>query len=500
MGPLKHKGGPLSLLIRRQAPWVVRGALVFSALFVTFAWLKYGSAVANAAAGLERTPIRPKWILGHCLSLGAFALLSAILFQSGPTPIPRDAVGALWLVPWAAAVLSFGLALAPAAFWRGLVRATGKLWLYTSAGAICACAMGEMSWKLWAPASKLTFYLVRLFLSPFVAPVVTQPAAMEIGTTSFAVKITPQCSGLEGIGLFLIFSVCWLLLFRSELRFPQALMLIPAAVAALFLLNSARIAALILIGHGGAPGIAIGGFHSQAGWIAFNSVAFATAVAARRLRFFAAPGHERLPGAQPAESSATAAYLVPFLAIVAAGMLARALSGNFEWMYWLRFPAALAALLTFRRDYPTPAWKPDWFAPLVGAGVFILWLAVDRVLTAPAVDALPALMTASPAVRAFWLAARIGGAVAVVPIAEELAFRGYLLRRLAAVDFERVSLHAITLFPLLGSSLAFGLMHGRLWLAGVLAGIAYAVAARRRGSLGDAIVAHATTNALENAR
>jgi CAAX prenyl protease-like protein len=200
--------------------------------------------------------------------------------------------------------------------------------------------------------------------------------------------------------------------------------------------------------------------------------------------------------AQPAESSATAAYLVPFLAVVAAGMLARALSENFEWMYWLRFPAALAALMAFRRDYPRPAWKPDWFAPLLGAGVFILWLAIDRAMTAPAANALPALLAASPAVRLSWVAARVAGAVIVVPIAEELAFRGYLLRRLAAVDFGRVSFQTLALFPLLGSSLAFGLMHGRLWPAGVLAGIAYAAAARRRGSLGDAIVAHATTNAL----
>ncbi len=38
-------------------------------------------------------------------------------------------------------------------------------------------------------------------------------------------------------------------------------------------------------------------------------------------------------------------------------------------------------------------------------------------------------------------------------------------------------------------------MHGR-WLAGTLAGMAYALALYRRGKIVDAIVAHATTNAL----
>ncbi len=495
-GALENKGGALTGLIRHQGPWAVRAALVFGALFVTFAYLKYGPAVARAAAGLERVPISRKLILGHCIALSAFAVLSAVLFGNEWNAIPRDAVAALWLTQWAAAVLSIALALAPATFWRDLLRGTGRLWAYASAGSICACAVGFRSWKLWKYASDLTFSLVRMALNPFVAHVVAHPDTKEIGTPTFTVVIERQCSGLEGIGLFLIFSVCWLLLFRSELRFPRALVLIPAAIVTLFLMNSVRITALILIGNAGAPEIAVGGFHSQAGWIAFNSVAVATAVAARRLRFFAAPGSERLPSARPAESPATAAYLLPFLAIVAAGMLARAMSGNFEWMYWLRFPAALAALLAFRHDYPRPAWKPDWCAPLVGAGVFLLWLALDRALVAPSADALPALAAASPALRVSWLAARIAGAVTIVPVAEELAFRGYLLRRLTAADFERVGFAAVTLLALLGSSLAFGLMHGRLWPAGIVAGIAYAIATRRRGSLGDAIIAHATTNAL----
>jgi len=47
-----------------------------------------------------------------------------------------------------------------------------------------------------------------------------------------------------------------------------------------------------------------------------------------------------------------------------------------------------------------------------------------------------------------------------------------------------------TPLALLGSSLAFGLVHDR-WVAASLAGIAYGAVAVRRGSLGAAIVAHA---------
>jgi CAAX prenyl protease-like protein len=80
-------------------------------------------------------------------------------------------------------------------------------------------------------------------------------------------------------------------------------------------------------------------------------------------------------------------------------------------------------------------------------------------------------------------------------LAEELAFRGYVIHKLVTQDFETVPLGRFTWFACLLSSILFGLLHGR-WLAGTLAGIGYALALRQRGQLADAIVAHMTTNAL----
>ena len=94
-----------------------------------------------------------------------------------------------------------------------------------------------------------------------------------------------------------------------------------------------------------------------------------------------------------------------------------------------------------------------------------------------------------------WLIARVLGSVVVIPLAEELAFRGYLLRRLVAADFRTVSPDRLTGVAFVISSMAFGALHGR-WLAGTLAGVCYALAFCRRGRIGDAVLAHATTNAL----
>jgi CAAX prenyl protease-like protein len=91
---------------------------------------------------------------------------------------------------------------------------------------------------------------------------------------------------------------------------------------------------------------------------------------------------------------------------------------------------------------------------------------------------------------------RAAAAVITVPIAEELAFRGFLIRRLMAADFERLDVRKFSLVSLPVSSLAFGLLHGDRWIAGTVAGLLYALVFLRRGRIGDAVAAHAVTNAL----
>jgi CAAX prenyl protease-like protein len=80
-----------------------------------------------------------------------------------------------------------------------------------------------------------------------------------------------------------------------------------------------------------------------------------------------------------------------------------------------------------------------------------------------------------------------------VPLAEELAFRGYLTRRLISADFQAVPDGRFTWPSFLISSLLFGALHQRR-LAGTIAGMAYALAYYRRGKLIDAVAAHSVTN------
>jgi CAAX prenyl protease-like protein len=183
--------------------------------------------------------------------------------------------------------------------------------------------------------------------------------------------------------------------------------------------------------------------------------------------------------------------------ILGAGMLSGAMSGKFEWLYPLRFFAAAGALWVFRSTYSKLDWRVGWLGPGIGAAVFLLWIGLDRLMGARVATAMPlALGASSAAARITWISFRVLAATITVPIAEELAFRGFLLRRLVSPDFESVPFTRFTWLSVLVSSALFGALHGSLWFAGILAGLLYSFAAIRRGRIGEAVAAHATTNAL----
>src|SRR5262249_6002685 len=92
----------------------------------------------------------------------------------------------------------------------------------------------------------------------------------------------------------------------------------------------------------------------------------------------------------------------------------------------------------------------------------------------PPVRGLPGRPAAGPlaAPGLAWAAVRVFGSVVTVPIAEELAFRGFLSRRLIAADFWDVPEGRFTWSTWFVSSVLFGLLHGR-WLGGTVAGLLY---------------------------
>src|SRR5262249_58040956 len=145
---------------------------------------------------------------------------------------------------------------------------------------------GLLTDAFWEPLGQGTFWLVHALLSLCCRETVYTPADWTVGTSAFSVQIAPSCSGYEGIGLIWAFLGIYLWLFRDRLRFPQAFLLLPLGTLVIWLLNAVRIAALILIGTWGSRQVALGGFHSQAGWLAFNLAALALVFLTQRMRLF----------------------------------------------------------------------------------------------------------------------------------------------------------------------------------------------------------------------
>jgi exosortase E/protease (VPEID-CTERM system) len=473
--------------------WSSRILFAFAASVTVFAAVRAEQRLEPILAGIRTQAIRPAWLLVHLMLVAALVPLLQMLYHQVPTFLPFAVVAALAVLCAIAAAAAAFAAVAPWQIWLRLTRSLGVDWLYAGVVAIVAVCTWQWSQSLWQPTAAVTFDLVRLALSPILPTLQTDASMMVIRTDHFAVQVIGLCSGLEGVGFMLAFSCAWLLYFRKEYIFPNALLLLPAGLLLIFGLNVLRIACLFLIGNAGYWTVAEYGFHSQAGWMAFIAVACVLAFVSRRSAWLSRTA-VRSPSSGTSENP-TASYLLPLLVILGVGFVARAASSGFETLYPLRLIAGAAVLWLCRARWAQLNWHFSWRGPAVGLLVFLFWiLAAQFTLTSAAMPG--ALAAMSPVGRAAWISSRILAAVLTVPVAEELAYRGYLMRRLVNSDFESVPFHAIRWPALLVSAIIFGFAHGSLWLPGIVAGLAYGELLVLSGRIGESVAAHATSNAL----
>jgi CAAX prenyl protease-like protein len=139
-----------------------------------------------------------------------------------------------------------------------------------------------------------------------------------------------------------------------------------------------------------------------------------------------------------------------------------------------------------------------------GIAVFAIWVAPDLAipgyhqhwvfhngLTKPAGLYLP---DPSRTTTYFFLL-HLAGSVVLIPVIEEIFWRGWLMRYLIHKDFLKVPLGASTPLAFCLSAVLFALEHGPYWDVGLLGGLMYNWWIVRTQSLGDCTLAHAITNA-----
>ncbi len=172
-----------------------------------------------------------------------------------------------------------------------------------------------------------------------------------------------------------------------------------------------------------------------------------------------------------------------------------------RWLYGLQVLLVGGLLLAWWRDYgelgrqSLPTAREAVLAVAVGAAVFALWIHLDAPWMTLSVDATPAFVGRGADGQLQWplIAVRTVGAALLVPVMEELFWRSFLMRWVQDPVFEGVQPAAVGLRAIVIATFLFVLAH-TLWLAAIVAGLAYALLYIRSGKLWLPVIAHAVTN------
>lgn len=460
------------------------------AAFLVWAWPQvFARLLRCGRAGAGGGP----WPLVHAAGL---VLLFLPLAAAGTADFSGAFTLALgpWLAGAAAAVAGGLFWVAPPAAWRGLGGHERRVILAALVLALFLPDLAALAAPLWdlGPLTAATFAAVVALLQLLGAAPDVVLADLVIGVGDFYVQIAHACSGVEGLALVTAFSLLYAVLFRDVIRpLRFAIAVLPAALAASWGLNVVRIAGLILIGARVSPDLAVEGFHSFAGWLFFTLLALAVMAAVQATPWLHRP--QGLP-AQPGPGlrrDPLAAQILPFVAFMIAGVAAGAFFAPAELGYPVEAAVLAGAVALFWPVIRALPWRLDPVAVAAGVAVGAAWLLLSPAGGDPALAA--ALAGLPPAAFALWAVARLAGTVLLVPLVEELFFRGYVLASL-----DRGGGPARRALAVAVSTALFATLHGR-WLAAGLAGLVFAAVMLWRGRLTDAILAHLVANALVGA-
>ncbi len=175
-------------------------------------------------------------------------------------------------------------------------------------------------------------------------------------------------------------------------------------------------------------------------------------------------------------------------------------SGDFVlWLYPVKAITVLGCLVYFWRNYKELKGRPFGgggevaLSLAVGVLVYMAWVRMDwpwaQLGESSGYDPFRAGPVAGPILAAI----RLLGAAVVIPVTEELFWRSFLIRYMISPNFESVPLGTFTVGSFFATTVLFGVEH-QLWLAGMIAGLAYNLLWCRTGRLWPCILAHSTTN------
>lgn len=424
------------------------------------------------------------------INLAGFALIIApwtiLSDESAPTTMLFGA--ALWLVGSVATIAGLILMVAPANAWRSFFAQNGLVLSMLVAAGMLLPEFADQFGLIWQLGwiTDVTFDAVVWILTAIGYEIYAIPETKVIGNADFAVEVGAPCSGVEGFALITVFLSIYFGLFRRELRFPQALLLIPIGIFVSWCFNVLRISVLIAIGFAGAPDLAVGGFHSHAGWLTFTMLAIGLILISRNVSYFQRqePAQVLRTPEVPFLSDPMVAQILPFAVFMATALLASTFHETPSLLYPLRAAVTAGALVLiwpYLRNLP---WRFDSIAALSGLAIGVLWIA-----TSPAAEGAPPFGALTGLALAVWIAARLIGTALLVPVLEELMFRQYIQSRIAP---EGSGIWRTVIAVGVATAL-FAVLHDR-WIAAALAGLVFSALVLRSRNITDAILSHGVAN------
>jgi uncharacterized protein len=196
-------------------------------------------------------------------------------------------------------------------------------------------------------------------------------------------------------------------------------------------------------------------------------------------------------------------FVAPFFVFITLLGLKSSLPIDPKWEYPIR--VLIVAGVTLLLSRKLISWPPT--SPLasivVGASVFVIWVSPDMIwpsyrhhwlfensLMGTPESSLPEELRSDAAFLIF----RLFGTGILVPIIEELFWRGWLMRYLINSDFRKIPLGTYSAVSFWITAILFASEHGPFWEVGLLAGLIYNWWILRARNLADCMLAHAVTN------
>ncbi len=314
----------------------------------------------------------------------------------------------------------------------------------------------------------------------------------------FSGVINPGCAGYEGISFIALFLWLFMPYLRRAFALYELCLVAIFCMATVFLMNAVRLALLMYVGEHFSPKIAEGGFHTNFGvltLVLISTICMGAAWLKTNISNNESGNNRDHNLSLPKSVGEDTVLILPLIILLAASLMTGLLSDGFSWLYPVPVTLAALSLILLRGKLTDYTIRSPIVACLAGLVVFVIWLAL--IPRNPNYEAIfvENLYSHGSFIALLWLVFRVLGSSIVVPVAEELAFRGALWDVTEEFLNFDISLTGKKIIALIATSVAFGFLHDDV-VAAIIAGFIYGALRFYDYGKSSPIIAHVVTNSL----